>query len=44
MDSTWREGGNSVLGMDRDCTRLAETVSDPVSSDSLLAPVLVGQG
>ena len=33
-----------MLGMDRECTHLAETVSDPVSSDARIAPVLVGRG
>ena len=38
-----REGGNYVIGMDGECTRLAETVSDAVSSNACLAPVLLGQ-
>ena len=44
MDSTGRVGDNSVLGMDGECTRLDETVSDTVSSDDCLAPVLLGRG
>ena len=43
MGSTGREGGNYMLGMDRECTRIAETVPDDVSSDDRLAPVLLGQ-
>ena len=43
MDSTGRVGDNSVLGMDGECTRLDETVSDTVSSDTRLATFLVGR-
>ena len=31
-----------MLGMDRECTRLGETVSDPVSSDACLTLVPMG--
>ena len=37
-----REGGNYVIGMDGECNRLAETVTDAVSSDARLDPVLLG--
>ena len=43
MDLTGIEGGNSVIPMDGECTRLAERVLDDVSSDARLAPVLLGQ-
>ena len=33
-----------MLGMDGECNHLAETVFDPVFSDTLLAPVLLGRG
>ena len=41
MDLTGREGGNSMLGMDGECTRPAETVSDSISSHAYLTPVLL---
>ena len=44
MHSTGREGGNSVLGVYWEFTRLAEMVSDAVSSYARLVPVLLGQG
>ena len=37
-------GGDSIVGMDGECTHLAEAVSDPVSSEAHLAPGLVGRG
>ena len=43
MYSNGREGGNSVLGMDGECTRLSEMVSDAVYSDTRLTPVLLGR-
>ena len=37
MDSTGG-GGDSVVGMDGECTRIAEDISNPVSSEARLAP------
>ena len=42
MDSTGRGGGDSVAVMDGECTRLAEAVSDPISSETRLDPGLAG--
>ena len=44
MDPTGREGGNSVIGMYGECTRLSDKVCDPFSSDARLTPVLLGKG
>ena len=33
-----------MIGMDGECTRLAETVTDAISSDARLDPVLLGRG
>ena len=44
MDSTGREEGKSILGMDGECTRLVETFSDAVYYDDFLAPVLLERG
>ena len=43
MNSTGRVEGDSIVGTDRECNRLPEAVSDPVSSEARLAPGLVGQ-
>ena len=37
-------GGESVVGMDGECTRIAEDISNPVSSEARLVPGLVGRG
>ena len=46
MDSTGRGGSDSIVGMDGGCTRtrLAESVSDTVSSEARLSPGMVGRG
>ena len=44
MYSTGRGGGDYVVGMEGECTRLGEAVSNPVSSEARLAPGLVGRG
>ena len=44
MESTGKDGGDSVGGMDGECTCIAEEVSYPNSSEDCLAPGLVGQG
>ena len=44
MESTGKGGGgDSVGGVDGECTRLAEVVSYTDSSEALLAPSLVGR-
>ena len=42
LDLSGGYGGNSVLWIDGEWTRLAETWSDAVSSDTCFAPVLLG--
>ena len=44
MESTGKYGGDSVGGMDMECTCIAEEVSYPDSSQDCLQSGLVGQG
>ena len=43
MNSTGRGVGGSVVGLERECTRLAEVVYDTVSYETHLVTGLVGQ-
>ena len=43
MDPTGRGGGDYIGGMDGECTRIDEVVSNMESSVYLLAPGLVGK-
>ena len=42
MESPGKEGGHSVGGIDRECTRLVVAVSDTEFSVDIIAPCLVG--
>ena len=44
MDLTDRGGDDYVVGMDGECSHLADTVYNTVSSEASLAPGLVGRG
>ena len=43
MYESGRVGCDYIVGMDRECTRIVEAVSDPVSFEARIAPGLVGQ-